>query len=78
MISFPCFPRKREIRSRSSFDSSKGDHMKKIRLMVVGILTTLALSAAACASPTAPDHTLGSSNHTLGSSNHTLGSSNGE
>jgi hypothetical protein len=50
--------------------------MKKVRLLLTAILTTLALSAAACTSPTAPDHTLGSDNHTLGSDNHTLGSDN--
>jgi hypothetical protein len=50
--------------------------MKKIRLFLVGVLTTVALTATACASPTGPDHTLGSENHTLGSENHTLGSEN--
>jgi len=56
--------------------NSRGTNMKKVRLLLTAILTTLALSAAACTSPTAPDHTLGSDNHTLGSDNHTLGSDN--
>ncbi len=50
--------------------------MKKARLFVTALLTTLALSVAACSSPMGPDHTLGSDNHTLGSDNHTLGSDN--
>ena len=50
--------------------------MKKVRLFLTAVLATLALSAAACTSPTGPDHTLGSGNHTLGSGNHTLGSGN--
>lgn len=49
--------------------------MKKVRLLLTVVLTTLAL-ATACTSPTGPDHTLGSDNHTLGSDNHTLGSDN--
>jgi len=50
--------------------------MKKVRLLLTALIATLALSAAACTSPTGPDHTLGSDNHTLGSDNHTLGSDN--
>jgi len=50
--------------------------MKKVRLLLTAIITTLALSAAACSSPMDLDHTLGSNNHTLGSNNHTLGSNN--
>lgn len=50
--------------------------MKKVRLLLTAIITTLALSAAACSSPMDVDHTLGSNNHTLGSNNHTLGSNN--
>ena len=43
--------------------------MKSLRLMIAATLTTLALTMAACSSPTGPDHTLGSGNHTLGSGN---------
>jgi len=50
--------------------------MKKVRVLLTALFTTLALGAAACSSPTGPDHTLGSDNHTLGSGNHTLGSGN--
>jgi hypothetical protein len=50
--------------------------MKKVRLFLTAVIATLALAAAACTSPTGPDHTLGSGNHTLGSGNHTLGSGN--
>jgi hypothetical protein len=52
--------------------------MKKVRILLTAVLTSLALTAAACSSPTDVDvdHTLGSGNHTLGSGNHTLGSGN--
>jgi len=50
--------------------------MKKVRRLLAVLMATAALSAAACTSPTGPDHTLGSDNHTLGSDNHTLGSDN--
>jgi len=50
--------------------------MKRVRLFLTAIVATLAFAAAACTSPTGPDHTLGSGNHTLGSGNHTLGSGN--
>lgn len=51
--------------------------MRKLRLFIAAFVAALALSSAACTSPTAPvDHTLGSGNHTLGSGNHTLGSGN--
>jgi len=61
--------------ARSS--DTQGDPMKKVRLLLTALFTTLALTAAACSSPTGlDDHTLGSGNHTLGSGNHTLGSGN--
>ena len=41
--------------------------MKKVRLLLAAIVATLALSTAACTSPTGPDHTIGSGNHTIGS-----------
>jgi hypothetical protein len=50
--------------------------MKKVRFLVAALLTATVLSAAACVSPTAPDHTLGGNNHTLGGNNHTLGGNN--
>ncbi|MGD2123646.1 MAG: hypothetical protein PVJ76_17980 [Gemmatimonadota bacterium] len=50
--------------------------MKRIRLLLTALVATLALSAAACTSPTGPDHTIGSGNHTIGSGNHTIGSGN--
>jgi hypothetical protein len=50
--------------------------MKKVRILLTAAFTVLAMGAAACSSPTGPDHTLGSDNHTLGSGNHTLGSGN--
>ncbi len=50
--------------------------MKKVRLFLAAVIATLALSAAACSSPTGPDHTIGSGNHTIGSGNHTIGSGN--
>ena len=43
--------------------------MKKARMFVVALIATMAMAAAACTSPTGPDHTLGSGNHTLGSGN---------
>ncbi len=50
--------------------------MKKVRLLLTAILTTLALSAAACSSPTDLDHHIGSGNHHIGSGNHHIGSGN--
>ena len=50
--------------------------MKKVRLFLAAVIATLALSTAACTSPTGPDHTIGSGNHTIGSGNHTIGSGN--
>lgn len=50
--------------------------MKRTRLFVTALIASLALAAAACTSPTGPDHTIGSGNHTIGSGNHTIGSGN--
>jgi hypothetical protein len=50
--------------------------MKKVRLLLTAIVTTLAFSAAACSSPMDLDETPESDNITLGSNNITLGSNN--
>jgi hypothetical protein len=54
----------------------RGDDMKRVRLLLTAAFAALALTAAACSSPTGPDHTIGSGNHTIGSGNHTIGSGN--
>lgn len=76
----PTFGKRQSIPLRSGVEiqrsNLRGTDMNKVRLLLTALLTTLALSAVACTSPTAPDHTLGSDNHTLGSDNHTLGSDN--
>ncbi len=49
--------------------------MKKTRLFLAALIATLAMSAAACTSPTGTDgdpnedHVIGSGNHVIGSGN---------
>jgi hypothetical protein len=43
--------------------------MKKVRLLLTAIITTLALSAAACSSPLDVDHSIGGNNHSIGGNN---------
>jgi hypothetical protein len=50
--------------------------MKKTRLFLAALIATLAMSAAACTSPTGPNHVIGSGNHVIGSGNHVIGSGN--
>jgi len=50
--------------------------MKKTRFLATALFAAIALAAAACSSPTAPDHVIGSGNHVIGSGNHVIGSGN--
>jgi hypothetical protein len=50
--------------------------MKKSGLLVTAVFAALAFAAAACTSPTSPDHVIGSGNHVIGSGNHVIGSGN--
>ena len=50
--------------------------MKKARRFLTALACALAFTAAACSSPTGPDHTIGTGNHTIGTGNHTIGTGN--
>ena len=50
--------------------------MKKTRFLATTLFAAIAFAAAACSSPTAPDHVIGSGNHVIGSGNHVIGSGN--
>ena len=50
--------------------------MKKTRFLATAVFAAFAFAAAACSSPTAPDHVIGSGNHVIGSGNHVIGSGN--
>lgn len=43
--------------------------MKKMRLLLTAVIAALALTTAACSSPTDPGHVIGSGNHVIGSGN---------